>query len=344
MKKTYGVGVIGAGHAGRKHLMAIHDHPQTRVVGVAVARPSQQRAAALRAKFGAEFVTEDYRRLLARDDVEIICISSPNRFHAQQSIDSLAAGKHVLCEKPMVTSIEDALRVVAASQAARTSFLVGQICRFSPIFLAIKQLYDDGDLGQAFFAEADYIKQSLHVHKRWWLDPREPHFIVFNGGVHPLDLLRWVVGEVEEVQAYSNDVAVPEATFDDCVIATLRFTNGCVGKLLVAYGARMPYELNLSIYGTRGTVRNDRLFLDRGQECNSRGDRPVAPTHLPIPIVPEHPHFRQEWDDLVAAIEAGRATRVDAADGARTVALCAAVGQALDSGQPARVAQDFCYY
>ena len=190
MKKTYGVGVIGAGHAGRKHLMAIHDHPQTRVVGVAVARPSQQRAAALRAKFGAEFVTEDYRRLLARDDVEIICISSPNRFHAQQSLDALAAGKHVLCEKPMVTSIEDARRVVAASQSASTSFLVGQICRFSPIFLAIKQLYDDGDLGQAFFAEADYIKQSLHVHKRWWLDPREPHFIVFNGGVHPLDLLR----------------------------------------------------------------------------------------------------------------------------------------------------------
>lgn len=337
MKKIYGVGVIGAGHAGREHLMAIHDHPQTRVVGVAVARPSQQRAAALRAEFGAEFVTEDYQGLLARDDVEIICVSSPNRFHAQQILDSLAAGKHVLCEKPMVTNIEDARRVVAASQAARTSFLVGQICRFSPIFAAIKRLYDDGDLGQAFFAEADYIKQSLHIHKRWWLDPREPHFIVFNGGVHPLDLLRWVVGEVEEVQAYSNDVAVPEATFDDCVIATLRFTNGCVGKLLVAYGARMPYELNLSIYGTQGTVRNDRLFLDRRP-----GVQEFA--RLPIPIVREHPHFRQEWDELVAAIEAGRSTRVDAIDGARTVALCAAVGEALDSGQPVRVAQDFCCY
>ena len=332
--KTYGVGVIGAGHAGREHLKAIRDHPRTRVVGVAVAHPSRERAMALRAEFGAEFVTDDYRELLVRDDVDIICICSPNRLHAEQALDALAAGKHVLCEKPMVTSIEDARRVVAASQAAGTRFLVGQICRFSPIFQAIKRLYDDGDLGQAFFAEADYIKQSLRIHKRWWLDPREPHFIVFNGGVHPLDLLRWVVGEVEEVQAYSNHMAVPEATFDDCVIATLRFVSGCLGKLLVAFGAWMPYELNLSIYGTRGTVRNDRLFLGRlpGLQDFAR---------LPIPIVREHPYFREEWDELIAAIEEGRPTRVDAVEGARTVALCAAVGEALDTGRPARGGCEF---
>jgi predicted dehydrogenase len=307
-----------------------------------VSHPSKDRSEALRAEFGpelgaefgSEFLTGDYRDLLSRDDVDIVCICSPNRLHARQILDALAAGKHVLCEKPMVTSIEDARQVVAASQATDTRLLVGQVCRFSPVFQAIKQRYDDGDLGEAFFAEADYIKQSLHIHKRWWLDAQEPHFSVFNGGVHPLDLLRWVVGEVAEVQAYGNDLAVPEATFEDCVIATLRFTSGCIGKLLVAYGAWMPYELNLGIYGTRGTMRNDRLFLATAADEEDF-------TRLPITIVREHPHFRQEWDELVEAIEEGRPTRVDALDGARTVALCVAVSQALDSGRPVAVTQRF---
>ena len=332
--RSYGVGMIGAGHAGREHLKAVRDHPQTHVVGLAVACPSQERAAALANEFGIKFLTDDYRELLTRDDIDVICVCSPNRLHARQILESLAAGKHVLCEKPMVTNIEDAQRVVTASQTAGTRFLVGQICRFSPIYRAIKRLYDDGDLGQAFFAEADYIKQSLSIQKRWWLDPREPHFTVFNGGVHPLDLLRWVVGEVDEVQAYSNHMVVREATFDDCVIATLRFANGCIGKLLVAFGASMPYELNLSIYGTQGTARNDRLFLERlpGLQDFAR---------LPIPVVREHPYFGDEWDELVAAIKEDRPTRVDALDGARTVALCAAVGEALDTGRPARVAHEF---
>jgi predicted dehydrogenase len=234
----------------------------------------------------------------------------------------------------MTTSVEDARRVVAASAAAGTSFLTGQICRFSPIFQAIKARYDSGDLGTAFFAEADYIKQSLQIKKQWWLHPEEPHLSVFNGGVHALDLLRWVVGEVVEVQAYGNGLAVDQATFEDCVITSLRFQSGCVGKMLVAYGAWMPYELNLSIYGTRGTMRNDRLF-----RSEPPGQREF--THLPIPVIEEHPHFRQEWDELVGAIHESRPTLVDAVDGARTVALCEAVSASLDTGRPQSVVQDF---
>ena len=85
---------------------------------------------------------------------------------------------------------------------------------------------------------------------------------ILGGACHPVDLMRWIAGEIVEVSAFGARRNIPEAPWDDTVIANLRFASGALGKCLVSCGAKAPYAMNLAYYGTRGSVVNDRLFLD----------------------------------------------------------------------------------
>jgi myo-inositol 2-dehydrogenase/D-chiro-inositol 1-dehydrogenase len=147
--------------------------------------------------------------------------------------------------------------------------------------------------------------------------------------------MRWIAGEIVEVSAYGARRSLPEdVPWHDTIITSLKFASGAVGKCLVSCGAKVPYAMNLSYYGTKGTVINDKLFLDGIPHVETF-------MQLPVAIRAEDHTCAEELDHFLDCIETGATPLIDAADGARSVAVCCAVAESIDTGQPAAVQLEF---
>jgi predicted dehydrogenase len=141
--------------------------------------------------------------------------------------------------------------------------------------------------------------------------------------------MRWAVGEIREViAARATGDMLGEWGVCDCVIADVDFEGDCLGRVFVSLGAVRPYSIDLSIYGTAGTIMNNRV-------CSSPGSEEFET--IDVDYRREHPYFREELDDLIEAVETDRDPFVTALDAARTVAACEAIIRAIASGESVTV-------
>jgi len=187
-------------------------------------------------QIGVGFWTTDYRELVQRDEIAVIAVYSPDHLHAEHCIAAIAAGKHVVCTKPMVTTLADAQRLVNLVREHRVKFLVGQTMRFDLQFLTMKQLFDDGDLGDIMVAEAYYVHDMREVYDftPWRL--HEPQDLMFGGVVHPVDILRSFLGDVEEVHAYgTKGKLTPEYPIRNNFLLNLKFKSGQIARAMGLY-------------------------------------------------------------------------------------------------------------
>ena len=328
-----GVGVIGLGYAGLKHLKAYIQNPRTEVKGVC--DKNEKLLHSISQEYGIKLATVDYEELVAQKDIDIVSICTPDHLHTEPSIKALEAGKHVFCEKPLATTIEDCRKIIRVVKDTGLKFLTGQILRFAPFFISLKKIYDEGELGEAFFAESDYLQDARFLLSGWRVDPQNPQDMVLGGGVHTLDLLRWIIGEIEEVHAFANKKSLVDTPLsNDCIILSLKFKNGCIGKGLISVGCIRPYALNLSIYGTKGTLINNKLFLDKIPGLQDF-------ISIPLPIENEFPYFGKEIDHLLNCIEKDKTPLVDAVEGAKTVATCLAGISSIKEGKAVKVEATF---
>src|SRR5829696_5680419 len=143
----FGIGVIGCGMiANSAHLPAIR-HLSDRLKLVAVADVREEQAARAAREFGAAAYYTDYRELLARPDITIVDICTPEFLHREQVIAAAEAGKHILCEKPMADSIESADAMIAAAERAGVKFMVGHSRRFTRRYREVRAAIDSGAIG-----------------------------------------------------------------------------------------------------------------------------------------------------------------------------------------------------
>ena len=325
-----GIGFVGSDvHVGG-YVKAFLAHPDVRLVGACDSEEVNAREVAAQGNMG--LWTTCYEELLENREIDVIMVCSPDHFHAAHSIAALRAGKHVLCEKPMTTTLQDCKDMVRVVDETGLAFMASQFMRFRPIHQAIKRLYDDGVLGQAFFVEGSYIHDmsSIYARNTWRSDAKNPQNILIGGGCHPLDLLRWAIGsEIEEVHAYSNGYAARDFVLDDCYIFSCRFENGCLGKVLVTSGCRGHGmgEGFLSIYGTEATVWRDRYYPANGEPTDINFEELD-----PMQVVVDH---------FVDCVVTGERPSIDVRDGAKTVSALVAGVESAESGAPVSVFNDF---
>ena len=252
----HGIAVVGTGYIGGEHMRVIAANPRARLEVICSTERSRGVAEELQREHGAARTTTDYEDVLSDDRVEIVYLCTPNSLHEAQAVAALEAGKHLFVEKPLAVTVAGARRIVAAARGAGTRVMVGHGARFSRIFIAIHELVRSGRLGEACFVEGDYVHDlgpflGLPGHD-WWMDAaHEGPLPILGGACHPVDLMRWIAGEIVEVSAFGARRNIPDAPWDDTVIANLRFASGALGKCLVSCGAKVPYAMNLSYYGTR---------------------------------------------------------------------------------------------
>lgn len=308
-------------------------HPETTVRAVADTNPDAFSSLDARLPFldGVQRAT-DVDAILARKDVELVSVCTPDHTHAEYAVAALEAGKHVLCEKPMATTIEDSLRIVRAAEVAKGVFCVFQQMRFVPRNVAVKRLLDSGNLGEIIYIETGYVhdmRRRMTEFSRWRLDPDTFQAPIL-GACHHIDLVRWLAGEITEVCTIGTHRGIPEYPVDDTYVTSFRLADGAAGSVLTCLGPRVPREFHpLRLYATRGTVQDGTVFFEDDTRIVERPLR--ARPYLGVP------DFRSQIAHFIDCVRGRAQPMVTATDGARTVAACLAATESWRERRPVPV-------
>jgi predicted dehydrogenase len=328
------LGVIGLGAIARNCLDAAHDLESGFETTFLCSLDEAALARAAR-HYGVSRATTRYEDLIAADDVEAVAIYSPDPLHYPMIEAALLAGKDVVVTKPMVISSGEADKVLRLLERTGRRLVVGETSRYALNCIGARKLVDDGDLGRLVFGETHYVHDMRPVFDKTPWRYLEPKDFPIGSMCHPIALLTWYLGEVDEVFAYGVNSGVDPrypATTPDTYLVNLRFRNGALGRILGAFGIvepPLPME-SLSLFGTGGSFVHDKLVLDRlpGQ--------PVAQ----IEFSPEHGHdgeVKRYLAEFAREVRDGTPSSSTAEDAARTVAIGEAIKASVASGQPVRI-------
>lgn len=255
-EKQVGVGVVGL-HEGRTLLIGLERCSRARAVAGCDLDPAKLEAS--RKERPDLFYTSDLNQLLARPEVEVVAIYTPDAEHGEHIVRAFEAGKDVICTKPLVSSMADAAAVLAAGRRTGRRLLVGQSTRFFEPFQRQRAAFERGDLGRLELADAHYMhRMDWYYRKSPWA-ARDTDW-AFLGLSHPIDLVRWYLGSVEEVHAFGlcshlgQDFGLQGV---DIYTVNLRAVDGRLGRVLGHYGLEeLPSARNaieLMLYGSRGS-------------------------------------------------------------------------------------------
>jgi predicted dehydrogenase len=274
----------------------------------------------------------DYMDIVNDDSIDIVTVAVPDQLHIKMSCDLLRSGKNVLCEKPLALTRRDISDIIKAADESNSKFMVGQICRFTPAFEEAKKIIDAGTIGEIYFAESEYAHDYMDLVDTWRSDP-DRHGVI-GGGCHAVDLLRWLVGDPEEVFAYGMHKLLPSVEYDDATIAVMKFGDNKAGKVFVSTGCKRDYTMRTVIYGTKGTIICDNtsptmtLF-----ETDENGRTKEAET---IKVELNNHNAAKEFEVFADAILNNKPVITDAREGAKTVEVCLSIIESSKTGKIVR--------
>lgn len=322
---TLRVGLIGAGGISRVHADG------WRALGAAVTVYSHDGADALAAEYGFAVAT-DLDALLAA--VDVVDIVTPTTSHAPLALTAIRAGKHVICEKPLAGTVDDAREVIDAAREAGVRLFPAHVVRYFPDYAALRAQVAAGRIGEP--AVLRFVRGGEAPRTgTWFHDVDGGGGIVRDQMIHDLDQALWMAGDIVRVYA-AQSAPAGDADAPDAVTAhvVLTHANGALSHVQGTWGARgLPFRTSADVAGSGGT-----LALDSAPTA-SRVDIPSAHAgdgYLPPASLTESPYTAQ-LRDYVAAIAEEREARVTGADGLRAVIVAEAAMESLRTGLPVEV-------
>ena len=302
------VGIIGFGKMGKLHLRVSRYMRDAKVV--AVADPSG-RALSAAAKEGIQALYEDYDELLRRGDIDAVIITLPNFLHLQSVLAAVAAGKHVLVEKPLAMTSADCERIDDAAKRQGIKLMVSHNYRFFDSTQKLKATSDGGAIGDVVLSTFELVHGPLapSLESRpvpeWYFDTEKMGMWLLDLGYHLVDLFRWLFGEAEVVYArLDNHYGFP---YEDNAIVVLQSKAGPKGVLNVGYFAKLvfpAFDFRVTLHGTAGCLSTDQLMprnlrLHAAKEgianmlrrITGRRIKPLSYTYFYSSYVEEQRHF-----------------------------------------------------
>ena len=282
-KDTYGVAIQGAaGWWGEQHLAAYIAHPKAEVVALCDINADAAKARAKALGLSCKIYT-DLEKTLADEDVDILSIATPSCYHARDAALAMRAGKHVLVEKPIATTLDDLALLKRTAAETEVKTMAGFVLRWNDMIVTLKALMEEETIGDVFMVQADFWQNMswLDIAMNTWLGKKGiAGSSMLAGGCHPLDAVRWLLGgaEVQEVFAYSTNFSFPDWDHDPTELAVMRLDNGALCKLASTLEPDAPYLFRIELLGTQGTIRNNRLYTSRWR---GQHDYAEIPTDVP---------------------------------------------------------------
>lgn len=332
------IGLLGCGFIGKVHAKAYAQIPDAKVVAV-VDRDSG-RAKEVAEEPGAEVVpvVDD---LLSRQDIDMVDVCLPTYLHADHVIAAARAGKHVLCEKPMALSLEQADAMIEATEQAGVAFMVGHTLRFWPEYVAIKDLVSRGELGKPVAVAATRLGTApTWSWDRWLLDPERGGGAVPDLHIHDIDYIAWLLGKPRSVMA--RGVRSANGCWDH-VFTTLDYGDGVAafaeGTFLVP--PSFPFTMTFRAICENGTAE---FVFRSGVNIEARAEsgntltvyrKEGTVTH---PEVAKEDAYKAELEYFVRCIEEGRRPEITTpADARLSLEIVLAAVRSLESGDVVRM-------
>jgi predicted dehydrogenase len=338
--KQVGFGVIGTGIVGGAWHAHVYSHlPQSRLV--AVCDLNEERAAEVAQKYGAQDVYTDYRELLQNPEIQAVSIATPDFAHREIAVAAAEAGKHILVEKPLATTVEDAEAIVAAAKKAGVKLMVDFHNRVSPPLAAAKQSIEKGDIGQPAYIYARLSNTTFVATQMlpWASNSSALWFLAS----HTTDLAHWLLDdEPRRVYAVSRSGILKEMGVDteDFHIAIVEFKKGAVVTLENAWilpeTEPMVFNFKLEVLGSKGSLYVNTS--DHRAVQKFTGESASLPDILGITFDGESPRMTGFVLEAIArfvdAVVEDAPVLASGEDGLLVTRVLTAISESARSGQP----------
>lgn len=377
-KREIGVGLVGYKFMGRAHSNAYRQVARFFDVDpvphmAAICGRDEAGVSEAAENLGWESYETDYRKLIARDDVELVDVVTPGNTHKEIVLAALEAGKHVLCEKPLANSLSEAREMVTAARNAGTVNMVCFNYRRAPAVQLARKLIEEGRLGEIRHWRATYLQDFI-------MDPSFPLIwrlkreVSGSGalgdiGAHIIDLAQFVVGPISEVTGMtetfikerpleeasaglsaSGGTETGEVTVDDAAAFLARFENGAIGTFeATRFAAGRRNQNSFEVNGSKGSVAFDLERMNELEVFFTEDDADVQGFRTVNVTEPDHPYTGAWWPpghilgyehtfihtikDLVDGIKRGESPAPTFEDGYRCQAVLDAVERSAASGE-----------
>ena len=326
------LGIIGAGRIGKVHAQSIMNHiTSARLKTVADPFMNEETEASLRA-LGVSDCTKDYKKILNDPEIDAVLICSSTNTHADISLEAIAAGKHVFCEKPVSQDIAKIRQVMEKLKGTKLKYQVGFNRRFDHNFEAVRAAVAHGDVGD------------VHIVRITSRDPAPPppEYAAVSGGmfldmtIHDFDMVRYLTAS-DVVEVFANgavlvDPLIGKAGDIDTAVISLKMANGALAVIDNSRKAAYGYDQRAEVFGSKGqaSVSNDtNSSLILSSETGIHAEKPLY-----FFLERYMASFTKEVRMFVQAIEQDSAVPVDINDGLQPVLIAAAALRSLKEHRP----------
>ena len=371
------VALLGTKFMGRAHSQAYRnvntyfpDAPQVEMKVIVGRNPGETEAA--RRSFGWQEASTDWRRTIARSDIDLVDVSTPGDLHCGMVIAAAEAGKHVVCEKPLANTLVDARKMLVAVEKAKVRHLLMHNYRRVPAVTEARRLIEQGRIGKLYHFRARYLQDwamSPNLHLLWRFRAASAGSGALGDlGAHIVDLARYLCGEITEVAAALETFIKQRplapgsskkgrVTVDDAAAMVVRFKNGALGTLeATRFAPGRKNQNTFEVNGSKGSIEFDlenlnvlRFFSTEDApdvqgfhdvQCLTKGVHPYADAWWADGHIIGYEHtFTHTIYDFLKAVESRSRIHPDFTDGVRNQAVLDAVARAAAEKRWVRVEQ-----
>ncbi len=344
--KKFRVGVVGLG-MGRHHVSGFQEHPSAEVV--AVCDMDEKRLVEIADKFSVPARYTSVAEMLKKENLDVVAVATPNKFHKPVALAAFKAGCHVFCEKPMAMNAREARTMLAAAKAAKKRIMINFSYRFTEAGVALKKEIDAGTLGDVYFARTVWHRRRGMPGFGGWFGQKalSGGGPLIDLGVHRLDLALWLMGYPKPVWVMGstyNHIASAYARragkkFDveDLAVGMVRFENGATLEIEASWAANIAEGelMETRLLGTKGGLLHRNVGESYKFEAEIFVERDGAQydmkLHPPLPACPEAYYY------FVEVLLGRKKPLATGEEGCIVMQLLDAIYSSAQSGKPVRV-------
>ena len=334
-----GVGIVGPGWVSGEYVKAFQQNPHTELKALCALTEEEGKQRLNEWNLDLDLYT-DYDKMLKRDDIQIIAVTTPHNLHTRMAIKSVEAGKHTVIEKPVSLSMDELKSLREAVRKSGVKTITGFVLHWNPLFEMLLPLLLDDTIGEIFYGEVDYMHGIGPWYKQfeWNVKKDLGGSSLLTAGIHAMDALLLFKGQdVVEVSSYSAKSAgedFKEYEYDPSSVTILRFADGSIGKVLSSIDCKMPYIFHISLLGSKGSIRNNKVF---SHKYPGQTGWVEIPTILPDSGDVTHHPFTGEIDHFVDCIQNDKQTVTDIEWTYKVHEVVFAADKSAEEGRPVKL-------
>lgn len=330
-----GIGVLGVGEMGKRHAENLRRLvPEARLIAVADVAGTRARQVADELEIEHSFASLE--EMLALRDIQSVLIATPDKFHAQAVRIAAAAGKDILCEKPLALTLDDAHAALKEVERAAVRLQIGFMRRYDPAYAAAFKKIEAGEIGTPLIFKSvgrDKDEPSMEAYQSG-----VNGMVFYNNTIHDFDLARWVMNdEVTEVHAYTTVAIRPEvAKYNDVVasVVNMKFFRGGIGNVESYVQAVYGYDVRTEIVGSKGSIFVGSLQQTPATFLTSQGSNQKLSDHFLTRFADA---YLAEVRDFVHTILTDKAPKVTGDDGLKSLEIAVAAENSHLQSRPCAV-------